>query len=100
MTIYQYLTLGANILIWGIAIGMFKARVSTLEDKVNDIKRQYVSDIESIKKMQNSTDKILMSINDQIVSLNVKMGLLMEFAILIWVVVAARISPLIIKRNV
>ena len=28
--------------------------------------------------MQNSTDKILMSINDQIVSLNVKMGLLME----------------------
>lgn len=78
MTIYQYLTLGANILIWGIAIGMFKTRVSTLEDKVNDIKRQYVSDIESIKKMQNSTDKILMSINDQIVSLNVKMGLLME----------------------
>lgn len=78
MNVYQYLTLGANILIWGIAIGMFKARVSTLEEKVNEIRKQYLSDIEAIKKMQTSNDKLLMSINDRIVELNVKMGLLME----------------------
>ena len=60
-----------NLVIWGIAIGVYKTKITTLEKNVADLKREHDDDSARM-------EKVLDTISISVARLDAKMDLLMS----------------------
>ena len=63
---------------WGVTFGVCKNQIETNGRDIQRVEKQHESDIVKLSTRQDSTDRLLQSINTQLVELNTKMSLLLN----------------------
>ena len=63
---------------WGVTFGICKNQIETNTRDIKRVEVQHEKDIKSINERQDTSEKLLQSINGQLIELNTKMTLLLK----------------------
>lgn len=72
------LTICITILGWGVTFGVCKNQIETNGRDIQRLEGQHEKDIKSINERQDTSERLLQSINGQLIELNTKMTLLLK----------------------
>lgn len=63
---------------WGVTFGVCKNQIETNARDIERLEGQHEKDIKSINERQDTSERLLQSINGQLIELNTKMTLLIK----------------------
>jgi hypothetical protein len=63
---------------WGVTFGVCKNKIETNARDIERLEGQHEKDIKSINERQDTSERLLQSINGQLIELNTKMTLLIK----------------------
>lgn len=63
---------------WGVTFGVCQQKIETNSRDIQHIEKQHETDVGKLSTRQDSTDRLLQSIDTQLVELNTKMSLLLN----------------------
>lgn len=78
MSIESIISIGISLGGVLVMFGVFKNKIEQNEKAIEEIKKDFSKDIQTITSKQNQTDTILQSINNLLASVNSKVDLLID----------------------
>lgn len=63
---------------WGVTFGVCKNKIETNARDITRVEAQHEKDLKIINERQDTSEKLLQSINGQLIELNTKMTLLLK----------------------